>query len=128
MARGFCGCGRKVRFSMRPLNTRGKQVRARMRDVETVLGGGLRSPKGEHFVADGQTICELLAASVHANVDPGDDVERTIRGWQKIGRDYFSAAALGQSLKNAGLSPEEGVAAMRRREFAPYAEAPMMSE
>lgn len=122
MAQCFCGCGRKARFGIRSVNKRGTMIRGDVRLVEDLLRRGVVSPNGERFVHDGLLFCEALAEAVHAGIDPGPEVEQETRGFMAFARQHFGQAALGRSLRTAGMSVEEAVVALNAGQFDPFAE------
>jgi len=120
VARCFCGCGRKVSFGQRHVNTRGKQVKRQIVDADRVLGAFAgQSPTLEQFIAEGIAISNQLADGVHSGTDPGSAVEAWSRDWQRQGRAIGSnwKVALGKAVTKTGRSPEEFAKALTENDF-----------
>jgi hypothetical protein len=120
VARCFCGCGRRVGFGQRPINTRGKHVVQRIGEADRVLGGIFgQSPTLERFIAEGIAIRGQLADAVHGGEDPGPTLEAWSRDWERQGRAIGSnpEAALGAAVSRSGLSSEEFASALVKHDF-----------
>jgi hypothetical protein len=122
MAQCFCGCGRKVSFRRRPINKRGAIINGDLAKVRALLAHGLESPNAEIYVHDGELLCSALAEAVHANLDPGPELEHETRGFMRFGQAEFGDGALGRAVRRAGLSADEALAAMARGERDPFAD------
>jgi hypothetical protein len=90
--------------------------------VRMLLDGGMKSPVAEMFVHDGEILCGQLAEGVHANFDPGPQVEAETRGFMRFGRS-FGKVAFGRAVRESGMSSDEAVAALSRGEWDPFADA-----
>jgi hypothetical protein len=115
----FCGCGRKVPFGVRPVNTRGRQVRARLarmgpvRPEATDRDGDVET---RAWFAEGELIADEIAEIVHGDRDRREVDEKAVREWQAIGREAELAVIA------SGLSEEETARAIARGEIKPFAE------
>ncbi len=118
----FCGCGRKVRLRMRPINKRGSTIGSDVANVRMMLRHGMQSPSAEAYVRDGELLCQALADAVHAGVDPGAELERETSGFMRFGNANFSDAAIGASIARSRMSVDDALAATRSGEWDPFAD------
>jgi len=92
MARCFCGCGRKIAFSRRPINTSGKRVSKELAAWE--LRNRIireQAPETsrrniETFIADGVGLRDSLVEIVHGEADPSTFDADTMRAWLQFSR------------------------------------------
>jgi hypothetical protein len=77
-----------VPLRARPINTRGKQVRRRVAETETLLAQLRFSPTAEEFIDEGRSYEDALRDAVHGGYDPGESLEAAIRDWQRQGKAH----------------------------------------
>src|SRR3954451_17201595 len=109
MAKCFCGCGTKVGFAMRPVNTRGKHIVKDLTKVQQLLDGVRYSPTLEEYIDDGRTLAVAVAACVHDGGPPSDELERATAGWRAAGR-YYTTGGLGRVVRQQGIGNDEAAA------------------
>jgi hypothetical protein len=63
--RCFCGCGEKVPRSLRSENDRGRALRQRQQDLQSLIDGGMKSPRAEQFIGVMNASGNVLAHSIH---------------------------------------------------------------
>lgn len=121
MAQCFCGCGRKIKFRMRPVNLRARQLRADVREIENLLQAGMRSPHGEAYVELGLMWCSLLAEAVHRGELSRVGFSDAFTNWDQEARRVVGAKPLGEALLASGMDREEFLAAVCNGELDPFA-------
>jgi hypothetical protein len=90
----FCGCGRDVPFRWRPVNTRGRDLRATVTEIKKTPGRG-RSLADREYVKEVDRACDQLAEAVHEKLPADNDLERETRALlrqhrERYGRPGFS--------------------------------------
>ncbi|MBM3665925.1 MAG: hypothetical protein FJW90_00315 [Actinobacteria bacterium] len=84
----LCGCGREVAFRWRPVNTRGRDLRATVTEIKKTPGRG-RSLADRGYVKEVNRACEKLAEAVHEQLPADNDLERETRDLLKKYRERY---------------------------------------
>ena len=124
MAECFCGCGKRTPIGARSLNRIGNVMRDDIATVKTLMGAGMRSPRGQEFVEVSTTVCHALTDTVHTGVRPTERVHSRARALIAYGRAHFSGNAVADAVRRSGLSTVEATQALRHGRFDPYADVP----
>src|SRR4051794_8431963 len=97
----FCGCGQKVPFSRRAMNTSGERVAAALASIDAHARPFLDSQGGsdnlEAFVKAGREFETELADIVHGDTHPSGFPVRDMRRWLRIAWQAETPARLGHA-------------------------------
>jgi hypothetical protein len=91
----FCGCGRKVSFRWRPVNSRGREIRESIAEVKSSPGRG-RKGEGREYIVEANRACDRIAEAIHGEAEADKDLEAETRALLKAHKERKAKPLFGR--------------------------------
>lgn len=89
----FCGCGRPVSFAWRPVNTRGREIRAAIAEIKASPGRG-RNADDRDYIKRANRSCDRIARAIHGEIKADNDLEAETRALLKEHKERYGKPGL----------------------------------
>lgn len=111
----FCGCGKRIPFSLRATNVRAKSINEALLRVQHLLDIGLISPNATTFIEQGTAWRARYVDGLHKGIEPDD-----YHWWSSALPFHMD---FNRMVRDAGLSLDEAMARISAGKWDPYADA-----